>query len=86
MTRTRAFPAAAIALALTVSGCLAPSTAVREPTGEPCASSSGTAPWRPLEVRIGAREGSFDDLGAALASARVIAIGEVHDRFDHHLS
>jgi uncharacterized iron-regulated protein len=51
-----------------------------------CAPVSADAQWHPPAVVSGAERLDFESLVAKLAEKRVVMIGEVHDRYDHHLN
>jgi len=53
---------------------------------EVCAAALASTGWRPPSVVSGAEDLDFESLGARLAQERVVMIGEVHDRYDHHLN
>jgi uncharacterized iron-regulated protein len=53
---------------------------------EACARVSADARWHPPAVVSGAERMDFEALVAKLAEKRVVMIGEVHDRYDHHLN
>lgn len=53
---------------------------------EPCAVALAGTGWRPPSVVSGTGDLDFEALAARLAQKRVVMIGEVHDRYDHHLN
>jgi uncharacterized iron-regulated protein len=53
---------------------------------EACAPVSANNRWHPPAVVSGATSLDFETLVARLAEERVVMIGEVHDRYDHHLN
>ena len=53
---------------------------------EACAPVSADNQWHPPAVVSGATSLDFEALVAKLAEKRVVMIGEVHDRYDHHLN
>ena len=53
---------------------------------EACAPAVADTPWHPPAVVTGAEDLDFEGLVAKLAEKRVVTIGEVHDRYDHHLN
>jgi uncharacterized iron-regulated protein len=53
---------------------------------EACAGARTDSRWHPPAVVSGAEGLEFEALVAELAEARVVMIGEVHDRYDHHLN
>jgi uncharacterized iron-regulated protein len=53
---------------------------------EACAPLSAHTQWHPPAVVSGAERLDFEALVAKLAEKRVVVIGEVHDRYDHHLN
>ncbi len=53
---------------------------------EACATGLTDARWHPPAVVAGEEHLDFEALVAKLAEARVVMIGEVHDRYDHHLN
>jgi len=53
---------------------------------EACAPAVADTPWHPPAVVGGAEDLDFEGLVAKLAEKRVVMIGEVHDRYDHHLN
>ena len=87
----RAKPARAHATGLAVVGCmvlvLLHACATITATSVPCSGEAARASWRPplvyasRDVAVG-----FIDLIDELASMRVVFVGELHDRLDHHLN
>jgi len=53
---------------------------------EACAPALAEIQWHPPAVVSGAEDLDFEGLVAKLAEKRVVMIGEVHDRYDHHLN
>jgi uncharacterized iron-regulated protein len=53
---------------------------------EACATALTDARWHPPAVVAGEESLDFEALVAKLAKERVVMIGEVHDRYDHHLN
>ena len=53
---------------------------------EACATGLTDARWHPPAVVVGEERLDFEALVAKLAEERVVMIGEVHDRYDHHLN
>jgi uncharacterized iron-regulated protein len=53
---------------------------------EACATALTDARWHPPAVVAGEASLDFEALVAKLAEERVVMIGEVHDRYDHHLN
>ena len=51
-----------------------------------CATLTADTPWHPPTVVSGSDELDFEALVEKLAEERVVMIGEVHDRYDHHLN
>src|SRR5580704_1744170 len=47
------------------------------------ATAQGHAPTEAVNLNTGL---SLDDLAAQLATKRVVFVGEIHDRYDHHLN
>jgi len=53
---------------------------------EACAPVAADSQWHPPAVVSGAERLDFEALVAKLVDERVVMIGEVHDRYDHHLN
>jgi uncharacterized iron-regulated protein len=53
---------------------------------EACAPALTDARWHPPAVFSGAESMDFEALVEKLAEKRVVMIGEVHDRYEHHLN
>lgn len=51
-----------------------------------CAERLAGTEWRPPSVVSSTEKLDFDDLLARLRQKRVVMIGEVHDRYEHHLN
>jgi uncharacterized iron-regulated protein len=76
------FPALAalVVAAIAIIGWTAPARA------EVCAHALAGTGWVPPTAVYGTEELEFDDLVSRLAQKRVVMIGEVHDRYEHHLN
>jgi uncharacterized iron-regulated protein len=76
------FPAlAALAVAaIAIMGWTAPARA------EVCAHALAGTGWVPPTAVFGTEALEFEDLVSRLAQKRVVMIGEVHDRYEHHLN
>ncbi len=71
------------ALASSAFALLAGSAAAHS---EACAVPSAEAAWHAPAVVAGEERLDFDALLERLAEARVVMIGETHDRYDHHIN
>ena len=52
----------------------------------PCSPLVAESGWQPPGVHTGDTQFAFDVLADRLEKSRVILIGELHDRYDHHLT
>jgi len=75
--------ALAVMMVATIAALLATSAAAHS---EACAPAAADAAWHAPAVVRGAEGLNFEGLVAKLAEQRVVMIGEVHDRYDHHLN
>ena len=69
-----------------VAGVLLMLTATAPVAGQACADAARAAGWSPPVIVAGDRVVSLDEMTAALGEARVVYLGETHDRLDHHRS